>query len=530
LNRDLARLTLVVLLVASTFAVASTGTVAAADTCDFVSGPAGGSLSEPICDVTTGVWSEILGFGSDTDQGAQEIDGATSSEVASDAYSGAGSLKQGTDQIANDTRKFFQVAHNTAWSQSKVIIYEHLDNGSSEAEAKEAAREAVNDIYATEQKKLLDRATTISDNLNSTYEHFKGTANISLSDKYQYTPSNPADVTYFDTENDSYTLVNGEKFSYRNTEYNAGADDLFGPDEFSSYSGFSPDPQDTVQIKPVDSQLDPQLVVNGSQTTALVLKAEQEAASMRTDVETLASNTFSNYTQQEINASNYLSPADIASQYNLAANNGTAYSTAQAALRGYATNGSTSMTIKYPSTGTTVHGNLYADGQPPTTALNSSTSAWIPNHTYDVSQMNTTVYIAKQSGGFGDIQSDFKIIEMVEASTDEPLNYTVTETYTEYGSYSTNQSELLTNFAEALDERVASGSGGGLLGSGSTLVGLVLGILVLFMLVGGKEMFGDTVSNTLDRRAKSRRFQKKQNAKMRRTAYKEKKKDERKDD
>jgi hypothetical protein len=119
-----------------------------------------------------------------------------------------------------------------------------------------------------------------------------------------------------------------------------------------------------------------------------------------------------------------------------------------------------SVVVEYVDTGATVEGSLFSDGDAPTTNDDGNT-AWIPNHTYDVSEMNTTAYVAN-SDGLNELGSDFEIIELQDATTGESLNYTTTVQYTGVNTNATDAIELsrqLENLEAAVDNRTIQEDG-----------------------------------------------------------------------
>jgi hypothetical protein len=113
--------------------------------------------------------------------------------------------------------------------------------------------------------------------------------------------------------------------------------------------------------------------------------------------------------------------------------------------------------------------------------------------------MNTTAYLATESGGFNELSSDFEILSIEDAATGEALNYTAPVTYAGINTSATaptNLGKYLQDLSAALDNRTVTGTEGGLFGGflggdgflpfvpGGTLVHVVILAVGAYLLLG----------------------------------------------
>jgi hypothetical protein len=462
---------LIITLVTSVFAV---GTVAAFSpkdkTCTEQSYFLGIELLPPACSN----WEDI------------DLGGQTAEEVQSDIYSTAGTINQGTDSIIQSAKLIAEQGETVVWSDAKVEIIEAHENGKSEAEAKEIARKKVNEEYANTEKLLLDRITSVSNSLASTSAEVRRTENLSITDVMSINDGTNLQSVNNSTTKRTWTVQTGESINYSTTEV-VSKSPCCGNNYrnwFSQNGGFS------LSAKPVDSQLSAQTVANGSRNLRLLKEINTTASDTRNNVEQFTSDIYANYSTGELDASNFLSASDVAQNYNLGSQNGTGYATAQAALLGYPTNASVSMTIEFVSTGNQISGNLFATENPPTTAPNSSDPAWIPDHEYDVSNISGTIYMAdaqtSRPSDWITVENDFEVVGITQATTGEKLNYTKPTSEVTLNTDATNLTRQLADLEAAMNNRSDVNDDEGLLpigGGNSYLLYAFVGVIILFLAV-----------------------------------------------
>jgi hypothetical protein len=434
----------------------------------------------------------------DSDQSNIDVGGKTAEEVQSSIYASAGTVNQGSDTIYQTTDTLASRGENAIWSEAKVEIVEALDNGTSQSKAKQAAREVVNERYAELERAVLNRMTTISNNIVTTTQEIKQTENLTWENamyveqggqKYSLNDGFSDNISGSGAGNSSYTLQTGEEYTYTEIAViNSYSNELWNLDD-NTIGDIS------IYSKPVDSELNKSLIVKDTKFTSLLDDIDTAASDLRTNVETYASDIYGNYSAGEVNASDFLTASDVAQNYNLESQNGTAYSTASAALLGYETNAETSMTIEYVDTGATVSGNLFStDGAPTTydlTTNNTTTTkeAWIPNHTYDVSAYSGDIYLAS-GDEWTNVDSDFEIVDLEQATTGADLEYAGDQVYSTVDTDATNLSRSLADLNAAIDNRTTTSSGffgGGLFGGDGFIPGIPGGtaIHVLILIAGG---------------------------------------------
>jgi hypothetical protein len=447
MNDRIKSILLISLLLMSTMSVGLTGTVAAQDSETIVCNDWGDRLSVWLTgDSTTCVSEESL----------EDIGGATAEEIQSNIYSSAGAIKQGSDTIVESQRVLNDKGENYVWGKAKVEIIEAHESQLSEAEAKERAAKEANEEYSRMQKALLDRMTTLSNEAQTIFSTVDATENLTHSDVMYAvsetgTKSRIADGsgTYNETVTQSYQLVNGESYNYSEFKTSAGSWDV---EPYTNGMGFG--------VSSHSSDFDDQLLINGSRFNSLLSQIDTQASTTRSDLETFASDLYANYNPGTINASEFMSPQQIAQEYGLNSSEGAARSQITAALLGYETNANQSVTIEFVNSGSVRSGALFAENSPPTTTDNG-TQAWITGETYVPSDdypnatnhINGSVYLADSDGSWTQLEANFTVLSQKNAATGEEINFSTSKTYTQLTTNATNLSRSLASLDAAMSER-----------------------------------------------------------------------------
>jgi hypothetical protein len=551
IHKGVLRLFLIFVLVASVFAVASTGTVAAYQAGDYLT-----KSEKQDADLADGLYTELrdqCDSDGPFDFAAVVFDATNPCYVVRDAVVET----QTTGNYAADNIKTDAKADlNSASNYSEELLDDALDeamkayskavaNGKDKSTAQLKADNAATEFVAMKMKnrlvgyneKTLNRIQGLAEASGVTVKSYAYDSGQTQSVINGTTTFNR---TLFPQSNASlnftFTALKGEKFGRNHSLwYGAGSNsriyDIPNGELVAAYDSPSTAAQVTYSSDDYNSK---QIAVDQQKFMDTWRSYKNTRAEAVTEIENFGS-SLSQSEYENLNASDVLDARQLAQnwgqKYN--ATNSSGYAAALAAQAGLSVseNLSTTYAVNYTATDHIDHTGVIFGAPSAWDATNGSIET---GYVYNGSAQSAFVL---PTGATSKVPLDQKYtVERIELRSGKIVNSTPMRDWStgnafvnlsQFRSNLDAYQELMNQTAELPDSRA---SGGGLLGSGSTLVGLVLGILVLFMLVGGKEMFGDTVSNTLDRRAKSRRFQKKQNAKMRRTAYKEKKKDERRDD
>jgi hypothetical protein len=487
LNPDLARLALVVLLVASIFAVASTGTVAA---------------EEPgiECQYEFDIMGNVYTLGQ-CERKNPSYDGQTNARY------GATSLE---DRISTDRTNLGNsiVATRTmAYRIAEAEFAREMANDSSKADAQTAANKAVTEFIVSElENKYITRS------------------NSYVADVAQINSVAGADASFY---SDSISGVGNKTIDiFPNTpggkeNVSISVLDGSGPDAWVPFSG-SPG-QNTIEYTFDSSD------VNSVSYSSQIPEMQSDFNSVKAirgevvnEIDSFSNNVNSSQFD-ELNASDIPSPltqaTEFGQEYNDTGSSG--YASALLASLGIAdTDLGTTYHVELLDTGAHFNGTLYGD------RADFPNATVTTNTTYDGA--NQTVFMIPDDGNKFDINSDYKV-HGITTGDGTSLNSSEWSSYNRTSLDPDRSVQTLQEWINATQGLSDSGSGGGLFG-GSTALGLGLGIVAILLFVGGRELFGGTVSNTMDRRSRRKRARMKENQKMRRTRYKEDRKDSRRGD
>lgn len=402
-----------------------------------------------------------------------------------------------TNQVVDGSR-------NIAWAKAKAAAIEALNNGESEANATDAAQQAVSDYYTTME---INYANQVSDSL-TTLDYLRGVydGHTSLSGSNGISMSTENDMEYesWTTEQRNYTTING-------TVINVSIISVDNPDGMTYksngatwtgstwYTGIYEDTRlgDSAHYQQTGPEYEYELVVdaysNDSKTWTEVMYTEEGRevldeindadTQMRSNADMYVSNLYSSYNAGDINISDIPDPSTLSQEYSTDYNSTGYYAFAGADLMLMGVNTSLNESMQFTVNGTqTYNGTLFTNWEP--TKTNGS---WDTGVTYDTANASSPVFLATQEEGLLYLEGSFTIDKMTNTKTGESVNSTTTQNYnrqTSDASFTYEEMQQLLELQTELNEQKEAASGG----SGSSLsseqlvmIAVALGAIAMFM-------------------------------------------------
>jgi hypothetical protein len=426
--------------------------------------------------------------------------GTDATQTKLDIYQSAQNQRASADNYQTSLSNNLQGSRTQARVLGKNAYIRALNNGSSKAAAKTAAKEAVDQFYATKQKQLLNEWNLQVQNhryLDSVAQNESGITarsytrqpneSSNFADPYYDESSDYLEVTYPGTTG-SVTLVNGDTESIaqiKGTAYNNNNNyKVSGTGDFRN-GKLVLDSSNNLYYYGV---IQPGYDADASSFEAISLPAystrwlaiQTQASTVRNDMDTLAENTYSAYQNGEINNTDLVDPYVLANQQS-AGENFQGWTAAQLTLLG--TNspenfdqiGSFNVTTE---SGTQYEGVLFSQENP-------ASGQFENGMTYNTSNIGGTQYVVT-SDRIVELDGEFTIDSISTQDGQTVQNVTIQKTTYE----TTNVTELKQQYEdlarkraeiEAREQNLRGSAGGGLLGgSSSSLVLVLIGVGALY--------------------------------------------------
>jgi len=410
----------------------------------------------------------------------KEVDGSSASEVHSGIYSSSGTVGDLLSSSGSTSDVLSGESESGIYQDARHEIIDNHYEGNSKATAKAEAVEVVEDEYSEQQRLILSNMNRSTNYLRERAVEIVETDNLSRCEVF-YTEiyGEGAKLLNHSVKNASYTLVNGNTSEYRDIETNVCTQTvkrwLFGS---------SGDPS-RISARPQDSELSRAKLVNGKAWKNRLSELEQNASDLRTQVNTIADEIYSKYSQGELDPADYMRASELASDYSLSNQNGTAYSLATAGLMGYNTSVGDAQTITLEGSNRTIEGGLFSDAQPPN-------GTWNTGETYNGSQLKGSTYAIDSSGELVRVDGKFTIDEQLN-SDGEPIDSTTPQQYAKLDTSAENLGRGIADLRSATDSRISfedscrllCSLSGGSDGEGPSTVVIVVLVLLSVIFVGG---------------------------------------------
>ncbi|WP_420181835.1 hypothetical protein ACNO8S_09580 [Haloarcula sp. KBTZ06] len=446
-----------------------------------------GGDSDLTCDVSDKI-ADVVGYVDSLDCTAQpgtttvNTTNTDTAQVKTDIYQSALNSNASTDNTLTVLNNDLKDAKTQARIEGKNAYIRALNNGSSKSAAKNAAKEAVSDFYATHQRNLLAeytltvshfkylRSTALNESIDSSYVDTDDQSLSSTGD-YTYDWNQPTDsVTLTDGTTEDYTYVQISK------TYGPGGDTetydhyITNTAKSGATLGIS---AKSLGVHGYSSDTSYVAVVPFERFQSTWTTIENQDQTVRDEMDTLAENTYSAYQAGEINNSDLVDPYVLASQQS-PGDDFQGWAAAQLTLLG--TNspenfdqiGSFNVTTE---SGTQYEGVLFSQENPASGQFENGT-------TYNTSNIGGTQYVVT-SDRIVELDGEFTIDSISTQDGQTVQNVTIQKTTYE----TTNVTELKQQYEdlarkraeiEAREQNLRGSAGGGLLGSSSSSLVLVL--------------------------------------------------------
>jgi hypothetical protein len=437
------------------------------------------------------------------DDAVQDMKESDQNQTKVDIYSAASGAKSARQAWSAPYDNYLSDSKSVAWMKVEKAVAEAYKNGSSKAEAKVAAREAISNYYATKQKNLIERYNvTVSEfyTLYNQAEQESIPTGISGAFLYEY-PDGTEYIEIFDNpRTETLTLVNASKADSKAIVIGYDESDQYadgtsftaasGTQEVQSSDGAVTHTVEAVRVRAPNSNYDDMTYLRFNHFGDRWSQIQTMNDNLQSEAENFVNATYQDFESGTVNASDVVSSHTAMFEYGVRSGNeseGLWRSTAALAMMGYDTpdlNSSGTMTVEYRNANYT--GVVLAQNAPG--------GNWSVGTTYNTSSIEGPVFMATTEGekiDFGDGET-FTVTGMT-AKDGTQINSTQT---TKYVYKTSNTSELLalqeelTELRQEIEDRETSGGGGSDGNSGFSnkekTIGLVALVAIVLLVGGGK--------------------------------------------
>ena len=430
---------------------------------------------------------------SDQDCTFYQPDSNTDELAQTDAYANALGLADQQNTFQDTSENFAQDARSVAWAKAKISIVNDLNNNVSEAQAKENAKQVVEDYYLTQEKNAMK---SYSDTLVQL--DYLDDANQSA--LYYVDPDGSGDNNWielqarhatFNSSINSSVQVDGRYPAI--LESGGGIDgrtgwrtpyDATNKNTTGLWGGTASQP--IAYARNVDGT--EKQIWNASWYSARQNTLTQQYNQITANIDAYVNETYAAYQAGEIDSTDLAAsdPTTIATQaatdYNSTGYYGLA--SAQLAALGLSGNETISHVVNTTKNGSVrqISGTVFYTGE--------DSQSFETGTEYDPTNLNGTVYMSvatikndngselNRSGGFYHVDEPFTIVEATNTRSGDPVNTTTMETrnYTTTNvSHLAEEIDRLKEQREFYEEQAASSGGVGL-DFGGTGTGIIIAL------------------------------------------------------
>lgn len=399
------------------------------------------------------------------------IDGDTDEEYHWDIYSSGLTTDSSRRQYTTETESKADQTSALAISEAKFEIIKSLNNGSSKAEAKKQGRDAVNDIFSTNQRSIYNSQNRQAQDVRIAYEEFANSTDLRVQDVYPGMTNidkSEARGSNFGllSKEQNVTLWNGKNMSVLRLQVVDRADKdgdgdvetvksqvTYYSDQIGDYhNGWGG--ESNLNIKsPTGRTVIPLDAEEYNQSVTTLSTARDQALD---NVDQLGDDIYRQYEPGDIDLEDATGPLEQTLQTSTDYDSTGHYSyvLAQAAETGMSTNVTSSMTITYKqtvanATNHTIEGSLYAEPG----AFEPYNGTIDTNQMYNTSNLTGQVWaVAQYSASTEEISLNgtFVVESMTNALTGESIN----STHMQDNQFSTtNATKINEQIREILEDR-----------------------------------------------------------------------------
>ncbi|MDS0241796.1 MULTISPECIES: hypothetical protein [unclassified Haloferax] len=394
----------------------------------------------------------------------EDMEQSDANQTKTDIYSAGTSVKAQEEVFKSTYGNYLNDSQSVAWMKAQVAVAEAYENGSSKAQARIAAKEAIADYYATRQINFIEQWNVSQGQIWTLYQQAEQEDGISTGSLGYITFNDPGDADPdrafpVSVQSQTMTLVNGTTYDAHLWRVQNGN----GPDAEASIGLTKIDYSGNLAgayIKGPDSNYEDLQATDFYYYYNTWPRFQTLNDNLQSEADNFVNATYDDFASGEINASDVISANTAMFEYGTeTGDNSSLYSsTAALALMGFDTpnlNSSGLMNVTYQ--GQTYQGLVLARSAPG--------GAWTANTTYNTSNITGPVFLAASDGEKVDFDdnTDFTINGMVSKDGTKIQ----TQNTTKYVYKTANTSELLemqrqlTELRAEIEAREASAGGGG---------------------------------------------------------------------
>lgn len=414
----------------------------------------------------------------------------------------AGTLNETTEQSFVELDNFLSKTRGIAYTKGKIAAVEALNRGADESGARQEAKEAINDFYAT----ILANTYTRYEISSIQADYIAGVEKQSASfvgNSSDVAWVGPVDPTTTDEDGDPkdvltfgnsagtdsiladvvVTLPNGETRTY--SFYEVNGDEVATPDpgNTSTPSGYTATEGYQIRVKGPKGRAT--TITRTTEFASRIDNIHRQRQQVVANTDKLVNSTYANIAQGEINTSDLIGPADL-TQEGVIGYNSTGYQSYSAATLAAIGQGNVSSGQTVVMNGTRYAGTLFYVGSSGSGPSNITTGT-----TYDPTSYPGEFILATSDGSL-QLDKRFIVEEQQNVKTGETIESVEVEDYTPQEANASdfkNQTQLLKDWRERVENAQATSYNlpftnlpvGGDLPEGS---GDVIAILVLLVIVG----------------------------------------------
>lgn len=408
------------------------------------------------------------------DFAVEEVRDAETAQDKVDIYSAANGQKAQSQNYNVLYDNYLQDTESIAWSKAEVAVVEAYENGSSKAEAKVAAKEAIAEYYSVKQLNLIESYNTSVTSI----DYLSDRVNQESFDKEYINPIMPNPPTYFEEQGEDYiwwvrgtstetvTLVNSSTrvsqtiklYGEKNPTVQPTDSTYVGINDGQSYLSASadysePDSTDAerwgayvtgIEVRPPNNNYDKISYMSFVEYKNRWDTIQTKNNNLQSEADTFVDGIWTDLENGNIDSQDVVSRNTLMFEYGTATanGNGTYYDSigalAQMGLSSPDLNNTGQMTVTNERLGNTYEGMLFARNVP--------NSQWETGTTYDAANIGGPVFMATTDGNMTEFTGNFTI----ESAVDTEGNEQTTIQTKDYNYQTSNTTELNDKYSELL--------------------------------------------------------------------------------
>lgn len=403
-------------------------------------------------------------------------------DVQNDIYVKSAFVEDARERVNTEQRSQLNQTYGIAMSDAKLEIIKGLNNGLTQAEARQNGTEAVEDLYSTYEMRVIAQRNREALKLNQSIQQIKSTDGLSLGNvfkveqKAQNSESKViAGVSGLEIAKNNYTLYNGTTVDlhYPRVKMTTAADNGVSMEGWFNFSGATYDYLKGFEMSATSDSVIWSTNVDGNRTEFINVKSyttttEQISGRYQTastTVTNLSDKVYSNYQSGDVNVSSVCGPLCSLKQASTNYADTGAYSYLAYSLHqmGLASDQATAFELTIDDRNLTATGQLFLE-----------TDAWSDttievNKTYDASN-KPAWFVYKPDGSPAkkiSLNGNFTVNELWDTTNSTQINSTTvqqTDFYTKSTSdlqQQLDELEKTNDISLTIDTGGAGGSTGG---------------------------------------------------------------------